>query len=338
MVLVLLICGIVAAVLLSAFFSGSETGFYRFSRFHLRFGIAQHKPVFSLLRDVLADSRGFILTALLGNNLANYMAASLMTYMLLLQTGSDHSAEFYTTVIMTPALFLFGDIIPKSICYLYADTILPRMAPLLWFFHQFFSRLGALALLKWISAALSKLFHLPPNAAEVITAGQRTQIKQIIDETRDEGIVSSFQKDIMNRAVDMPAMPVQAVMIPVMSVVMVDVQTDAAALREVLRNAPYTRLPVYSNHRSNIVGLINIYRVLAENDTFSDLHDFLRPIGRIAAATSVLDAITLMRKDNYRMMRVVSPSHRDAQGGEKVIGIVTMKDLIEELTGELTPW
>jgi CBS domain containing-hemolysin-like protein len=338
MMFALLTGTVIAMVLLSGFFAGSETGVYRFSRFHLRLGMQQHKPFFALLGDVLSDSRGYILSALIGNNLSNYVATSLVTYMILRRTGSDHTAEFYATVIMTPALFLFADIIPKSVYYLHANAILPRIAPLLWFFHRLFSHLGAVALLKWISDTLSRLFHLPSDAADVITAGQRTQIKQIISETRDEGIVSAFQKDIMSRAVDIPAMPVQAVMIPAAHVVMVDVQTDAAALREVLKSSPYTRLPVYEHDRDHLVGFINICQVLAESERFGDLRQFLRPIGRLGATTSVLDAITFMRKGNFRMMFVASPRHPEGKPDEKVIGIVTMKDLIEELTGELTPW
>jgi len=242
------------------------------------------------------------------------------------------------TVIMTPVLFLFGEIIPKSIYYLHADALLPPLAPLMWFFHRLFSRLGAVALLKWIADLLSGLFHLPSDAADVITAGQRTRIKQIINETRDEGIVSAFQKDFMDRAVDIPAVPVQVVMTPAARVVMVDVQTDAAALREVLKSSPYTRLPVYEHDRDHLVGFINICQVLAESERFGDLRQFLKPIGRLGATTSVLDAITFMRKGNYKMMFVASLRHPEGKSDEKVLGIVTMKDLIEELTGELTPW
>ncbi len=337
MITVLLLFAVVVTVLLSAFFSGSETGVYRFSRFHLRIGVQQRKPFFSLLSNVLSDARGYILTVLIGNNMVNYAATSIVTYMFLRQTGSDRAAELSATVIMTPVLFLFGEIIPKSIYYLHADTLLPAVAPLMWFFHRLFSRIGTFAVLKWMADALSRLFHLPSDAAEVITAGHRTQIKQIINETRDEGIVSAFQKDIMDRAVDIPAVPVQAVMVPVSQAVMVDVDTGAEALREVLKTSTYTRLPVFEKDRNHIVGFVNIYHALARDESFGDLRGLIRPIGRLRPTTSVLDAITLMRKGNYRMMVVAAP-HREGRPEEKVLGIVTMKDLIEELTGELTPW
>ncbi len=338
MILIYQIGAVVLLVLLSGFFAGAETGIYRLSRFRLRLGIQEHRPFFSILDKVVKDSHGMVLTTLIGNNLANYAATSIVTYIILSRTRAAHSAEFYAAAVMTPLLFLCAEIIPKSMFYLHADTILPRLAPVLWFFWQLFTRLGIVGLFKSISGFLSRLFGLPPDAAEVITAGHRTRMKQIINETRDEGIVSAFQKDIMHRTVDIPAMPVREVMVPISKVVTADLQTAAAGLRDILRSSPYTRLPVYSKSEANIVGLINIYEVLTTNDQFDNLEEFVKPAGSLPATTSVLDAIGIMRKGNHRMMLVTPPTDRRQKTKQKPSGLITMKDLIEELTGELTPW
>ena len=338
MILIYQIAAVVALVLLGGFFAGAETGIYRLSRFRLRLGIQEHRPFFSILDKVVKDSYGMVLTTLIGNNLTNYAATSIVTYIILSRIQADHSAEFYATAIMTPLLFLCAEIIPKSVFYLHADTILPRLAPLLWFFWQLFTRLGVVGLLKSISGALSRLFGLPPDAAEVITAGHRTQMKQIINETRDEGIVSTFQKDIMQRTVDIPAMPVREVMIPISKVVMADLQTDTAALLDILRTSAYTRLPVYSKTKADIIGLINIYEVLTTGEQFGNLEAFIKPADSLPATTSVLDAIGIMRKANQKMMLITPPPDRRKKTKQKPSGIITMKDLIEELTGELTPW
>jgi len=338
MILVYQISAVVLLLLLSGFFAGAETGIYRLSRFRLRLGIQEHRPFYSILDKVVKDSYGTVLTTLIGNNLANYASTSIVTYIILSRTQAAHSAEFYATAVMTPLLFLCAEIIPKSMFYLHADTILPRVAPLLWFFWQLFTRLRIVGLLKSISGFLSRLFGLPSDAAEVITAGHRTQMKQIINETRDEGIVSTFQKDIMHRTVDIPAMPVREVMIPISKVVMADLQTDTAGLLDILRSSPYTRLPVYSRKKTRIVGLINIYEVLSTGDRFDNLEQFIKPADSLPATTSVLDAIGIMRKANHPMM-IVTPARDHRQKTKpKPSGLITMKDLIEELTGELTPW
>ncbi|MBN1126094.1 MAG: DUF21 domain-containing protein, partial [Sedimentisphaerales bacterium] len=99
-------------ILLAAFFAGSETGVYRLSRFRLRLGIQQHRPMYSLLAKIISDSHGLMLSLLTGNNLANYLVTSLVTYMLIRYGDSQHAAEAHATMIMTPILFLFGEILP----------------------------------------------------------------------------------------------------------------------------------------------------------------------------------------------------------------------------------
>lgn len=323
-------------VVLSGFFSGVETGIYRLSRFRLRLGIGQGKRTFRILGCVIHDSHGTVLTSLVGNNLANYGATSLITYILLSHAATQNSAELYAAAIMTPVLFVLADIIPKSLFYLHSDTVLPRLAIVLWFFHKLFTYTGIVPALKYISHFLSRLLGMGTDAADVITAGRKTQIKQIISETLDEGVVSAFQKDVMERTVDIPTMPVKAVMIPFSKIAMADVASGADELREVLRESSYTRLPVYSKSRSNVIGLINIYQVLGSEEQFDSLERFIEPIGMLLATTSVLDAITQMRKHNYKIM-LVAPDYEHKRKGN-VMGIVTMKDLVEELTGELSPW
>lgn len=336
MVLIIQISAAVFCVALSAFFSGVETGIYRLSRFHLRLGIAQGKRTFKILGGVIEDSHGTVLTSLVGNNLANYGATSLITYILLNNAATSNSAELYAAAIMTPVLFVLADIIPKSLFYLHSDTVLPRVSVVLWFFHKLFTCTGIVGVLKYISHLLSRVLGMGTDAADVITAGRKTQIKQIISETRDEGVVSAFQKDVMERTVDIPTMPVNAVMIPFAKVVMADVKSSRDELRELLRKTAFTRLPVYSKSKGNVIGLVNIYQVLGGAEEFENMERFIEPIGMLLATTSVLNAITQMRKHNYKLM-LVAPDYEYKRKG-KVLGIVTMKDLVEELTGELSPW
>lgn len=334
--LILQISAALLCVALSGFFSGVETGIYRLSRFRLRLGLGQGKRAFRILGGVIEDSHGTVLTSLVGNNLANYGATSLITYILLTNSATRNSAELYAAAIMTPALFVFGDIIPKSLFYLHSDRILPRLSVVLWLFHKLFTYTGIVGALKYISELLSRLLGLGTDAADVITAGRKTQFKQIINETLDEGVVSAFQKDVMERTVEIPTMPVKTVMIPFSKVVMADTKSSRDELREKLRESSYTRLPVYSNARSNVIGLINIYQVLGCGEEFNDLERFIEPIGMLLATTSVLEAITQMRKHSYKIM-LVTPDYEHKRKSN-VLGIVTMKDLVEELTGELSPW
>ncbi len=321
-------------IALGAFFAGSETGIYRLSRFRLRLGIEHKKPFYALLGKVMDDSTGLVFSMLIGNNLVHYLVTSIVTVILLATAATTHAAELYATCLMAPTLFIFSEVIPKNVYYHRADTLMPRFAPLLWFFHKLFTYSGAIALLKTISRAFTALLGLPAATADAITAARSGRMRQIIRETRDEGILSPVQNDIMNRLINIPNITIASVMTPITKTEMLKVSSDRAQVLALLRRCPYTRLPVYEHSRNNITGFVNIYEVLRSGEEFQNLRDFLKPIARFAATTSVIDAMNRMQRQNHKIVLVVPEYARR----KRPFGIVTMKDLVEEFTGELAQW
>ena len=334
MALIYQIPACVLLVALGAFFAGSETGIYRLSRFRLRLGIEHKKPFYALLGKVMDDSTGLVFSMLIGNNLVHYLVTSIVTVMLLTTVAGAHAAQLYTTCLMAPILFIFSEVIPKNVYYNRANVLMPRFAPLLWFFHKLFTYSGAIALLKTISRIFTTLLGLPAATSGAITAAHTGYIRQIIRETRDEGILSPLQNDIMNRLINIPQITIASVMTPIAKTEMLDVNSTRDEVMTILGRCPYTRLPVYEHSRNNITGFVNIYEVLRSDDDFQNLRQFVRPIGRFAATTSVIDAINRMRMQNHKIVLVVPEYARR----KRPFGIVTMKDLVEELTGELAQW
>ncbi len=321
-------------IALGAFFSGSETGIYRLSRFRLRLGIEHKKPFYALLGKAMDDSAGLIFSMLIGTNLANYLVTSIVTVILLATAATTHAAELYATVLIAPILFVFSEVIPKNVYYHRADTLMPRFAPVLWFFHKLFTYSGAIALLKTISRTFTALLGLPAATAGSIIAARTGHIRQIIRETRDEGILSPIQNDIMNRLINIPNITIASVMVPIGKVDMLKATSDRAQVLAQLRRCPYTRLPVYEHSRNNVTGFVNIYEVLRSGEEFQNLRDFVKPMARFAATTSVIDAMNQMQRQNHKIVLVVPEYARR----KRPFGIVTMKDLVEELTGELEQW
>ena len=113
-----------------------------------------------------------------------------------------------------------------------------------------------------------------------------------------------------------------------------DVNSSRKELLAVLDKWPHTRLPVYERNRNSIIGSVNIYEALGSGEDFQDIRKFIKPISRLNSATSVIDAMNEMIKQNDKIVLVVAA----AAAKRKIIGIVTMKDLAEELTGELAEW
>jgi len=337
MLLTLQIIAIIILIALGGFFSGSETGVYRLSRFRLRLGVEQSRPLYKMLNKIMADSQGLVFAILIGNNLVNYLATTVVTVLLLSTPLKEHAA-FYATLLMTPVLFTFSEVIPKNIFYYRSDTLMPRIVPALWLFNKIFTITGIVGLLKIISNLFTRMFGSAGEGSTAISASRAGQIKQIIYETREEGILSSLQNDIINRLLKMPSINIALVMTPISKTEMINLHSDRGAVLKKLKRSKFTHLPVYESRKTNIIGFIRIYDVLADNAEFKDLRKFVMPLETFTAETPVIEAMNNMRKQNLKIVLVSAKANTKQKKPQRPLGIVTMKDLVEELTGELAQW
>jgi len=322
-------------IILSGLFSGAETGLYQLSRFRLRLGVENKQLPFVLLGKVMHDSAGLLLSVLIGNNLVNYFGTTIVTYLYLKQVGSEYTAELLATATIAPTLFVFAELIPKNIFFYRADLLMPCLAPVLFVFHRVLTWCGAVPLLKAVCILFARLTgsHIPGKT--VITAAQRSHIRSIFQDTQEEGILSSLQLNIINRLVTISHIRVRSIMTPINRVQMVEAKSDKSALLDKLKESEFTRLLIYEDRPANIVGFVNVYEALSSAAEPLDLRSLVKPIRSLRANTTVIDAIEIMRSENQKVVLVVRVSRT---GHERPIGIVTMKDLVEELFGELAQW
>lgn len=322
-------------VVLSGLFAGSETGMYKLSRLRLRLGIEKKRMLSVILGKCVRDSGALLLSMLVGTNLAHYLITSIVTCLLLTEVGAAHTAELSATLITAPVLFVFGELIPKNIFFYRADFLMPLFAPVLYISHKLFSWCGAVPLLKFVSGIFARLAGSTSPAMTMSSVLHKAHIKAVITETREEGILSSVQTDILTRLIGITHTYIRAVMIPLNKVEMVDVDSDNSALLNKLKKCSFTRLLVMDKQRVNIVGFVSIYEVLSLPEQFTDLRNFIKPIRKLHADTTVVDTINIMQRENHKIVLVT----RMSRGGiVRPIGIVTMKDLAEELLGELAEW
>jgi len=226
-------------------------------------------------------------------------------------------------------------VIPKNLFFYRADYLMPFFAPVLFAFHKILSWCGVVPLLKFISGIFGRLTGSAVASRAVMTATQRHHIKAIFADTQEEAIFSSVQSDIINRVISISNVSMRSVMIPISKVETADVNSDNSALLAKLKKCAFTRLPVIEGRAENIVGFINIYEVLTSSEQFTDLRKFIKPIRKFSADTTVIDAINIMQSENHKIVLVTRTSHA---GRERPAGILTMKDLVEELLGELAEW
>ena len=182
MIIAIQIMLLLVLIALSAFFAGSETGVYRLSRFHLRLAIEQKSSFASLLGKVVSDSHALVFSILAGNNIANYSVTYLAT-IILLGIPVKGSAELYATLIITPTLFIFGEVVPKNIYYRHANKLMLCFAPLLWFFDKLFKYSGIIFLLKSFSRLFAYILRIDADPSEAIESFGKSRIAQILRET-----------------------------------------------------------------------------------------------------------------------------------------------------------
>ena len=322
-------------VVLSGLFAGSETGMYKLSRLRLRLGIEKKRMSAVILGKCIRDSASLLLSMLIGTNLSYYLITSIVTYILLTEVESVHTAELSATLITTPVLFIFCELIPKNIFFYRADVLMPLFAPVLFVFHKLFSWCGAVPLLKFVSGIFARLTGSPGPGATMTSVMHKAHIQAIIAETREEGVLSSVQTEIINRLISISNTSLRTVMIPLNKVEMVDVNSDNAVLLNKLKKCAFTRLLVADKSRTNILGFISIYKVLNQPEKFAELSNFINPIRRLFEDTTVIEAMNIMQRENQRIILVTRIGRI---GRSRPVGIVTMKDLAEELLGELTEW
>ena len=330
-----LISAVVFFIILAGLFSGAETGLYRLSRLRLRLGVEKKRLSFIILGRCLHDSSGLLLSLLIATNLAYYLTTSIVTNIFLSKVETEHTAELFATLLTAPTLFVFSELIPKNIFFYRADSLMPYLSPLLYTFHKVLSYCGVVPLLKFVSGLFARSAGLASSPKTVITSAQRHKVQAILQDTREEGILSSVQTDIINRLVSISNIRIRSVMIPINNVQIVDVNSDNSALLSKLKKCAFTRLPVVEGRAGNIIGFINIYETLSSSEEFANLQKFVKTIRKVDANTTVTDTINIMQRENQKIVLVTRGGR---PGRERPIGIVTMKDLAEELLGELAEW
>ena len=209
---------------------------------------------------------------------------------------------------------------------------MPALAWGTWLAHRVFTFSGIVPVLKGISNMLSRLFRSQANTTAAVDATQRHQVRQIIHETQEEGLLTEQQKEMMERLVDLGNVSIGSVMVALKNVEMISIDAAGKDLLEHLRKTTHTRQLVYEHQRHNIAGFINIYETLSEIVENDSLRKTVQELPSIDRQKTVLEAIDMLR--NRRCSFALVTEH--AKPHNKPVGIVTMTDLVEELTGELT--
>ncbi|MFV1969667.1 MAG: hemolysin family protein [Acidimicrobiia bacterium] len=310
--------------LASGFFSGSETALIGISRERVH-RLAEEGARGRRLERLISQPDRMLSTLLVANNAVNVLSASVATILFVSLIGATWG-PWVATGVMTAVLLIFGEITPKTIAARYPEQFSLRVAPTIWSLSivlapiaRFFSA---------ITRGLLRLLRLDINApTDGVT---EDDIRALAALSQRGGQIEAAEREIIDALFHLADTSVRDVMTPRLDIVTLPLPLSADDLRKAVTDTGHSRFPVTADGLDDLQGIVHVKDLLRrpEPENEDDLAPVLRTPNYVPETMSVLDTLEEMRTRHSGMAVVV-----DEHGG--VEGIVTIKDLVSELVGEL---
>ncbi|HNQ21828.1 MAG TPA: CNNM domain-containing protein [Phycisphaerae bacterium] len=312
-------------LLLSGFYSGSETGLYCLNRLRVHLGTQQGDARARYLARLLEDEQATLSTALLGTNLMNYLLTAVATHALVQLLGfTTREAEAYTVLLVTPVVFVFGEVVPKNLYQAHADTLMARSGALLWLSRRVFQTVGATGFLKRLASGILRLLGESSGVREAF--GPKRRVIRLLREALVHERHGADRSEWVDRVMRLGNTPLHQIMVPFNRVVGVPAGADRRQLVGTARRSGHARLPVYERSPRHVIGVVNVDALLRD-DAWGTVGERTAPAVRISPHDTALTALRTMRRQGHPLAVVADHSGR-------MLGIVTLADLLEEVIGE----
>ena len=319
-----LFIAIVVLVIMSGFFSSTETAYSCSNKIKLRTLVSSgNKRAKKVLDLAETNYDKFISTVLIGNNIVNLSASTLATLFFARLIVNDASTSaIVSTAAMTVAVLIFGEITPKFIAKTYPEKLAMAFYPLIKFFYYIFFPLNLVfGGWKWI---LSKVFRF--KDAEVVT---EDEIMTIVEEAEEDGTLKTEETKLIRSVIEFDDLEVGDILVPRVNIVAIDVSSSMEEIRKVFDNEGYSRIPVYKDSVDTIIGTIHqkdFYCAYLKGKKGID--GIMQNAFYTTEHIKISDLLRQLQKKKVHIAVVL-----DEYGG--TLGIVTLEDILEELVGEI---
>lgn len=315
--------GLGLLLVFSAFFSGSETALFSFDRMRLNYLVQKKRHHAEELEKLLNQPDRLLGTLLVGNNIIN-IALSVFATTFLVGLFGEKNTEFYTILLLTPALLIFGEVTPKTYAARHAETVVFVVLPVIRFC------MALLSPIVWVVSGLSRLITRLFGREGDRPVISEDELRTMITSGDQSGAVAQEKQSMLHGVFDLAHIQVRDVMVPRHEIVGIEIQTPFAEILRLIQDAPHSRFPVYDQYLDKIVGVIHAKDILRFVDRPGEfcLRDKVRSPYFVPESKRMENLLQSFRRLRMHMAIVV-----DEYGG--VEGLVTMEDVVEQIVGEI---
>ena len=314
---------IVICLILSAYFSATETAFSTFNRIRIK-TLAEKGNKRAKLALKLGDNFDTLLsTILIGNNIVNILGASLCTT-LFITWINETSGPTVSTLVMTIIVLIFGEITPKSVAKEHPEQFAMFAASFINTLSYIFAPLNYV--FKQWKKLVTKIFKSKEDEESI----REEELLSIVKEAEEEGDLDKDEGQIIKSAIEFNDLEIGDIFTPRVDVTAIDESMSEEEISEIFMESGYSRIPVYKENFDNIIGILyykDFYRSQKKNKTFN-LQKMLKPVIYVTQNQKINDVLKEFQKKQMHFGVIL-----DEFGS--ISGIVTLEDILEEIVGEI---
>ncbi|MGG7079455.1 hemolysin family protein [Clostridium sardiniense] len=313
-------------LVLSAFFSMSETALMSLSKIRIRHMVEEGVKGAKLVEKLIEDPNKLLGAILIGNNIVNIGASAIATSLAVKVSGGSESAVVVVTAVMTVLILIFGEITPKSIAKQKSEEVSLKVSkPIklcVFIFKPF------VAIFTVISSVFIRLFGGDPKATEPFITEE--ELKTMVGVSEEEGVLEDVEKEMIFNVFDFADLQVKDVMVQRVDVTAVDVNDSYEDLLKIIKEDQYSRIPVYDDTIDDIIGVLNVKDLIIAGYKGGEFKvtEYMREPLYTFEFKKITELFNEMKKSRNHMAVVL-----DEYGG--TVGIVTIEDLVEEIVGDI---
>ncbi len=321
--LIVLFSTLIFLLILSGFFSGSETGMMAANKIKLRNLSKKSKTSAKRALDLLKRPDQLLSAILVGNNFANILASAIVTIMMLNYFGGN---VVLGSIILTIVILIFSEITPKTMAAIKPESFATRSSFILNILVYIFKPL--IFLTNFLSKQILKIFKLDAKDATLNENLNTEELRTLLEESGD--LIPKQYRKMLSSVLGMEELIVEDIMIPTSEIIGIDINMDYQNATKIIQSTEYTRLPVYKDSIDNMIGVLHLkdsHAFLKKFNEQKDINELLQKTYFVSQSTLLMKQLREFLANNQSIALVV-----DEYG--EIEGLISVEDIFKEITGK----